>query len=430
MEEIKKDQSITIFNNYESSSVALSAYTHYAVPTFETTYNKKYVKWLDSDGKTQWPDRLIEYKNNSALHGRICKSIIHQICGAGFIYDTNSPKARATEEFLNKENANGKILYEVFKEFVSDEYIIGMGSLLLQYELNKKSIFEVQHIPMDKLRAAPIDSLTNKVPGWWYMYDWSKQPSTKSNLMTFIAANDFKETKSLADQYDDLIETMDVNIPEENLKQIESLFGTPNIRVLIHAPSRDTASFYYPSLPVYIGGLSAIRTSISVGRYNINSIENGLNVDSVMMVYGMNSDAAKLKFANEFNAQYRNPNRGKQSVILFPSDPEMKPEINNLNTNSEDRLYTRINDNIIQEIIFAHGITSPLLVAVRLPGSLGGSTEQEDAAERFYQDVIKPLQFQMLEPINKIMKYNDLEELVIDRLNVSDTQTPETDESK
>jgi hypothetical protein len=411
----------------EGEQKMAAAYSQYALPTFRTSYDGKFIKWLDTDGKSQWPDLLIEYKNNSALHGRLCRSIIQQIQGAGFLFDVSSAKAGATQEFLDKENADGDKPYDVFKKQVNDEYILGMSSILLEYEKNKKSVMEVQYIPMSKLRANPIDPSTYKIPGWWYCFDWSKQSGTK-NPMTFIPSNNFKSSKNLADQYEQLVKEINLEEPEQNLREIEKIFGSANQCIEIHAPTIDTASFYYPSLPFYSGGLAAIRTSISVGRYNINSIENGLNVDSIMFVPGLTSDREKLKFANEANAQFRNPDRGKQTMYVYYNSDADKPSVEPLNTNSEDKLYSKINDNVKEDILTAHGCTSPELYGIQTPGKLGTS-EISDSEDIFYKNVIKPLQFQMLEPINKIMRYNGLEELTIERLKISvqSTETKETE---
>lgn len=431
MEDINKMENTninttTVFDYGKNASISLEGVNNYIVPTFKASYGGKYIQWLDQDGKMQWPEKLMELKNNSALHGRLCRSIVQQICGSGFLFDVSSAKSLATETFLNETNEDGQNLYQVFKKFANDEYIIGMGSLLIAYEKNKKTVTSVQYIPVSKLRAAPVDEEKQRIPGWYYLYDWGMK--TAKSQLAFIPSNNFLNQKSAAKQYEELVDTMDISKQDEldnKLKQIENIFISENNQVLVHAPSIDTLSFYYPSLPVYVGALSAIRTAISIGKYNTNSIENGLNIDSIMNVFGITSDAAKLKFGNELYAQYRNPNRGKQTLLTFSPDKEHAPVITPINTNTEDRLYSKINENIIQDILTAHGVVSPLLAGIKTAGQLGGATELKEAAELFYKLIVKPLQEQMLIPINDIMRYNELLPLTIEELKIT-PQTVET----
>lgn len=398
--------------------IKIKAENQFMVPTFRqgTSYDGKYIKWLDSDGKTQWPDRLIEFKNNSALHGRLLRQIIQRIQGVGFIYDTSSNKARATEEFLKKENEKGETFYQVFKNFANDEYLLGMGSFLISFENSRKSIYSIQTIEMSKLRATPLDLTSYTIPGWYWCFDWAKPISEKNNPLTFIPSVNFKSSKSISDQYDELVKNLNLDDPTKNLQEIEKIFGTNEQQVYVHAPNKDTASYYYPSLPLYAGGLQAIRTSIAIGGFNLNAIENNLNIDSIMTVYGIKTDREKLKFSNEFTAMYRNPDRGRQTMIVYADTKEDTPDLKTLNSGGEEKLYSKVNDNIITDILTAHGATSPILFGIKTAGQIGGAQELADADELFYTNIIRPLQEQMLEPFNKIMKYNGLETLSIERL--------------
>jgi hypothetical protein len=426
-EELNLSKEPTVYN---SNTIKAEAYLNYALPTFKYSYDGKYVQWLDVDGKTQWPDKLLEYKNNCTLHGALCKSIIAQIQGAGFIYDTSTSKSRTTEEFLNVKNKNSDDFYKVFCKFVEDEYSFGLGSIIINYTSDKTSISNIEYVNMRQLRASPIpiDSSILDIPGWWWSWDWSGYQ--KQKLMVFLPSNNFKVLKDTATEYNDILKTIDtikdVNSILENLQKIEQMTEGENSRVLVHQPTRDTLSFYYKSLPPYAAGINSIKADIAADRYNINNMEHGLNIDSIMQVPGITSNEAKLKFGNELYAQYRNPNRGKQTLLVFPIDDQHKITLDPLNTNSEATLYTRIIDQVAQKIIQAHRISSPLLVAQKTAGQLGGAKEMDTAEDIFYKNVVKAYQLKMIEPFNQIMEYNGLEKLSIDRLNKVDTQTTET----
>jgi hypothetical protein len=103
-------------------------------------------------------------------------------------------------------------------------------------------------------------------------------------------------------------------------------------------------------------------------------------------------------------------------------------EVDNISGVNEDKNYTKINENAMQEILSGHGVVSPLLVGVKTAGQLGGTTELQDAEKLFYKTVIKPGQHILTKNFNRIMTINGLEELSIEKLTIFDTnaELPET----
>jgi len=419
MEE-EKDNKISVGKTVNINAAA----SVYNLPTFATSYNGRFIKWLDSDNVSQWPDKLLEYKSSSALHGRITRGIIRQVIGAGFTYDTSlGQQSTATEAFLKKENKDGDNLFQIWSKFVDDEYTFGPAALVLVYEKSKASILSVEHINMRQIRAVPV--VDKKIPGWIWSWDWNKQQ--KNDEWLYIPSNDFLNAKASADgvkkaivDAETAMKNMQVDDVKKSLKAIDDIYGTTNVTVLVHMPTRDTVSFYYPSWPTYIGGLTSIRSDIKASEYNLNALSNGLNIDSILMIYGINSTEGKEVFCNDFNAQIRNPDRGKGTLFLFPPDEQHKPDFEALNSNSEAMLYSKINLDLTDKILQAHGITVPSLVGVSKSSIFGDSGDALiQGAQLFYEETILPLQMKCIEPINKIMLYNGLCPLTVDRLKSS-----------
>ena len=89
--------------------IYLSMASPYNAPKFVSVRNKDYIPCLDNDG-TQYFDNLIDYKNESALHGAILKNMGAQVAGNGVIIDKNGSNYEATKLFLNNFGKNGETI--------------------------------------------------------------------------------------------------------------------------------------------------------------------------------------------------------------------------------------------------------------------------------------------------------------------------------
>ena len=88
-----------------------------------------------------------------------------------------------------------------------------------------------------------------------------------------------------------------------------------------------------------------------------------------------------------------------------------KPDIDVIAQNGGDDYYTTINDMVVQKILTAHRIVSPMLVGIRVEGTLGGRNEMLDAYTLFLNMVIKPFQQDLLKCIEYIIEkqYPDID---------------------
>jgi hypothetical protein len=395
----------------EEVKLKLAADSIYSAPVFKETTNKKWVNYVDND-KMQYPDRLIYYKNNCALHGAIIRSIVRQYIGNGFTYDTSSNKARLTTQFLDEIDSA-----ELLPKIASDLKDFGGITLAIVWSKDYKKIINIEHIDFSKLRAAIVDPSSGEVPGYFYSWNWNTQ---RPSNVVFIPSFSEQTAKENAKRYEELKKQLDLD--NDNLSSIEQFFKEPTTQILYWKPYA-AGSFYYP-YPDYVSGTNAIRTSILTDQYGVNSMENGLAIDFVVNFIGQFDDAGKKKEAQAFLKQFTNPAKKKYPLITFSQSKEQQMTIENISGINEDRNYTKINENAIQSILCAHGVPSPLLVGIKTAGQLGGTTELEESKKIFYENVIRPGQLQILKIMNKIMKINDLEILDIEKLSTYTSSQP------
>lgn len=401
-----------IEHDYSSKSspleIRLSVNSVYSAPVFKETKNKKWVDYVDNE-KNQFPDELIKYKNNSALHGSIIEALIYRIKGNGFTYDTSSNKASATQKFIEEIDAN-----ELLSRVSADHVLFGGFSIATVWGVDYKKITNIEHVDFSKVRSSIVDPSTGKVPGYFYAWDWNTQ--RPQNVM-FIPVFSEDTAKENAEKYKKLQEQFDLS--NDNLKLIEKWFQEPTTQLLYYKPYR-AGSFYYP-YPKYIGGINAIKTMIMADQYGINSMENGMAVDYIINMIGQYTDEDKKKESAAVLKQVTDPKRKRWPLIVFSPTAEQKVEIKSISAPGQDKNYTAIHDNSEQEILNAHSITSPLLVGIKTPGQLGGSEELQDAENLLYETAVRPIQLEILKVMNSIMKINDLEILDIEKITLFST---------
>ena len=66
-----------------------------------------------------------------------------------------------------------------------------------------------------------------------------------------------------------------------------------------------------------------------------------------------------------------------------------------------------INDLAINQILTAHGVTSPMLFGIKTSGQLGGSNELDVAYRIFLNTEIKPIQKKLEKYFNILLSINN-----------------------
>ena len=93
-------------------------------------------------------------------------------------------------------------------------------------------------------------------------------------------------------------------------------------------------------------------------------------------------------------------------MYLDVDSPENAPQIVPIPQNGADGYYTTINDTVVQKILTAHRITSPMILGIKTEGQLGGRTEVIDAYLLLQNTVFQPFQQQILGCLESILQFN------------------------
>ena len=175
---------------------------------------------------------------------------------------------------------------------------------------------------------------------------------------------------------------------------------------------------YYP-LPDYNGGLNIIALDAEIDNFHKNNIKNGL-APSLSITTFTNADAEDREtIERQLRDAYAGSDNAGSLIYMDVANKDEAPVITPIPQNGADGYYTTVNDMVLQKILTAHRIVSPMLLGIRTEGQLGGRTELLEAQALFVANVIQPKQSDILTTFEEIFKINGyLEPIGIEQVRI------------
>ena len=316
---------------------------------------KDYVKFGQYNS---FPEQLIELYNNSSIHNTCVNAIVDGIVGEGLIAEP--------EYVLEKANRDGETWNSLFKKVAQDYKLYGGFSLEVIWNKARTAIAEVYHIDYSFLRAKEKD-YRGKIPGYYVSDEW---------------ATEYKYTgKSVEDL---------PYLPVYN----EYTNETEPRQVYVYNPYRPGMK-YYP-LPDYVGALRVIDLDTEVDNFHINNIKNGLAPSLAITTFTNADEEEREAIERMLQLQYAGSSNAGSLMYIDVDSPENAPQIQPIPQNGADDYYYNVNEMVVQKILTAHRITSPMILGIKTSGQLGGREEVLDAYLLLLNTVIRPYQQDIL----------------------------------
>lgn len=305
-----------------------------------------------------FPEELIELYNNSSIHNTCVNAIVDGIVGEGLVAEP--------DYVLEKANRDGETWNNIFKKVAQDYKLYGGFSLEVIWNKARTAIAEVYHIDYSFLRAKEKD-YRGKIPGYYISDEWATQ---------------YRYTgKSVAD-----LPCLPVYNPNTNEAEPRQIY--------VYNPYRPGMK-YYP-LPDYVGALRVIDLDTEVDNFHINNIKNGLAPSLAITTYTNADEEEREAIERMLQLQYAGSNNAGSLLYMDVDSPENKPDITPIPQNGADDYYYNVNEMVVQKILTAHRITSPMILGIKTSGQLGGRDEMLDAYLLLLNTVIRPYQQDIL----------------------------------
>ena len=325
------------------------------IQILEDKKNSQYVKFGDYNS---FPNDLIELYNNSSIHNTCINAIVDGIVGEGLTADP--------EWILDRANSTGETWNDVFKKVAQDYKLYGGFALEVIWNKSRTKIADIYHIDFSWLRAKEKD-YRGYIPGYYISDEWAEQYRYG--------------TAPLSD-----VPYLPCYNPQKNMEEPKQIY--------VYNPYRPGQK-YYP-LPDYVGALRDIELDIEVSNFHVNNIKNGLAPSLSITTFTNANEEEREAIERMLQLQYSGTNNAGNLMYIDVDSPENAPIITPIPQNGADGYYTTINDMVVQRILTAHRITSPMILGIKTEGQLGGRAEVIDAYLLLVNTVIRPFQQDIL----------------------------------
>ena len=318
--------------------------------------------WVKFGDKNDYYQFLIDRYNNSTTNNQVINNIVKLIFGKGL-------DARDAGRKPN-EYAQMKMLFskETTKRAVTDMYLLGQCALQVIYAKNKKTIVDVQHMPVHLLRPQKCNK-EGIIENYYYSDNWDK-------------LRDFPPTL----------------IPS---------FGNGDRTLEILMIGNYTIGQKYFSSVSYLGGISYAKLEEDISEYLISLVETGFTpLKIINFNNGVPSEDLQRTINDSVVSQTTGAS-GKKVLISFNSDESRKTTIDSIGLDNAAGQYEYLSNEARDKILLSHGVTSGLLFGIHTASGFSSNADElKTAFVLFDNNVIIPNQEQFCDGIDKILAYN------------------------
>ena len=337
--------------------------TSYSSPQVIEDTRNDWIAYGDDNNYFQY---LIDRYNGSPTNNAAINGIAEMIYGRGLDAVDSEEKSSEYTEMRNlfKKHCIKKVCY--------DYKMMGQAAIQVIYSKDRSRIVQVEHMPIETLRAEK--SKDGEIKGYFYHPDWSE---LKRN---------------------------------ETPKRI-SAFGTSkdSIEILYIRPYR--AGFYYYSPVDYQGGLQYSELEEEIANYHINNIQNGLQPS---MLINFNNGTPDKEQRDEIERaiyeKFSGSSNAGKFILAFNDSKELSATIEPVILNDAHQQYQFLSDESMRKVMVSHRIVSPMLVGIKDNSGLGNNADELQTASLLMDNtVIRPMQVTIIDELERILEYNDID---------------------
>ena len=319
-------------------------------------------EWVEYGKDNDYFNFLIDLYNNSTTHHAIVNAIVKLVYGKGI--DATDSKLKPNEY------AQMMMLFrkEVLRKIIADYKLLGQFAIQVIYNKKKNSIIKIEHLPIQLLRAEKCNE-KGEIEAYYYSDNW-------------------QDPKKF--------------VP----KRIPSFgFGDKTLEVLYFG-NYTVGQKYYSNVD-YTGAIPYIKLEDNISDFLINDVENGFSGTKVVNFNnGVPDEEKQSLIVNQVTKKLTGQN-GLKVIVAFNSDETKKTTVDNIPLDNAPEHYAYLSEEARGKILLGHGVTSGLLFGI--PSANGFSSnadELKNASILFDNMVIKPLQQNIIDTLNKILNFN------------------------
>jgi len=161
----------------------------------------------------------------------------------------------------------------------------------------------------------------------------------------------------------------------------------------------------YPTAP-YQSALKYIEIDTEIANFHLNSIKSGFSAQTLIQLFkGIPTPEEMRNTVKRFKDNFSGTDNAGSIIIQFNEPNETPSVVNNLAPSDFDKMFMQLNEQVQEEILMSHRVTSPMLFGIKTEGQLGGRNELIEAYEAFQTSYIEPRQNQLDRALTSLFKY-------------------------
>jgi hypothetical protein len=340
--------------------VNLSSYTS---PEIIEKSNKKFVAYGSDNNYFQY---LIDRYNGSPTNNAIINGVSQMIYGKGLdaLDSSKKPEQYAQMVALFNKDCVRKLCYDL--------KLMGQCSMQVIYSKDRKTIAQVEHIPVENLRAEKCNE-KGEIAAYYYSDNWQKV-TTRTELKRIPAFG----------------------------------YSNENIEIVYVKPYR--AGYKYYSSPDYQGGLQYAELEEEISNYHLNNILNGL-APSMLINFNNGTPNAEERqmLENRIYQKFSGSSNAGKFILAFNDNAESAAQIEPIQLSDAHNQYQFLSDESGKKIMVAHRIVSPMLLGIKDSTGLGNNADELQTASILMDNtVIRPFQHLLIDAFDSILAFNNI----------------------
>jgi len=332
-----------------------------------------------TDKDEQWTKELQKLYYESSVHAAILNNLNQMVFGTGFL--TLTPLDELILKSLKYD--------EILRKCIFDFDLYGQSYLYIKWNDEHTKIVEIKHIKYEQIKIGDINVEMDEVDIYFHCTNWDKNKYKNRVITPLIKFN------------------VD---PNSDPQQIY--------------PLKYNDMMVY-STPYYNAGLRNIQESIEIDKWYLHLAETGFGANKMFLIPGSMEEREKDELEWVLKNNYSGA-EGFKNIVLYPEDPNFKPEIIAINNEDISSKYGTREEQLRQNIISAHQLPSPLLIGEKTAGQLGAGEEFKTAYVIYKHRMVYPTRKRMTDMFEDINAFliNPLSQIRIDDIEFEFSEKP------
>tara|TARA_B100001093_G_scaffold515924_1_gene593466 strand:- start:1988 stop:4138 length:2151 start_codon:yes stop_codon:yes gene_type:complete len=343
-------------------------------PEIQEVRGKDYMEYGTKDWRNLYPQFLIDLYYNSSTHAAIINATSEMIAGEDIICEEEHSLDTFVKLKKFMAHVNGKeSLHQIVRKLAFDFKLQGAYAIHIIWNNARTEIAELYHVPVERVRAGRPNKM-GVIDTYYISADWGNTRMNKPYPIKSFNVNDRTNPSQL----------------------LYTGSYSPNMDIY-HTPD-------------YLAGCNWALVDQKVAEFHLNNISNGFSGSYfISFANGIPTQEERFEIERSLAEKFTGSESAGRFVLTFSEDRNRVPEITPIAVSNADKQYLALQELLVQNILTAHRVTSPMLMGIKNDTGLGSNVDELNASAEFYNNtVIRPYQKHILKTLSTILEVNNI----------------------